>query len=171
MKASGGLHIHLCSIAATLNAMTIQYISSRSSHAHPDQKSLLIQKLRSNLISLRQFEECYVLARWIRNLFEDTLTRQWHSMSPCRSATQSPSPSQFNEEGSHDVVHGVVHDPSIGSPTDFDHVMMSADHPTAFDLDFFYMPLESEEQMMAGFLLPGNLHDSQRSAFMGDLPF
>lgn len=61
------------SVTAVFAAMTVQYIGSHSSNTYKSQ--LLYQKLRSNMLSLRQFEECYILARWVRNLFKDIIER------------------------------------------------------------------------------------------------
>jgi hypothetical protein len=61
------------SVTAIFAAMTAQYIGSHTSNTYKSQ--LLFQKLRSNILSLRQFEQCYILARWIRNLFKDMIDR------------------------------------------------------------------------------------------------
>lgn len=55
--------------------MTVQYVGAHSPNINPDRKSLLSQQLRSNLLNLRQFEKCFIVARWIRNLFEDAISR------------------------------------------------------------------------------------------------
>ena len=39
-------------------------------------RDILSQKLRPNLLALKQFETTYILARWIRNLFMDIFTKQ-----------------------------------------------------------------------------------------------
>jgi hypothetical protein len=53
--------------------MTTQYAES---HSPEVSKSLLLtQQLRINLLGLKQFEEQYILARWIRRLFTDILDR------------------------------------------------------------------------------------------------
>jgi hypothetical protein len=62
------------SVTSIFAAMIAQYVDSQCSNGYKSQLSF--QKLRSNLLSLRQFEQCYTLARWIRNLFKDIIERQ-----------------------------------------------------------------------------------------------
>lgn len=61
----------ILSVTAIFLAMMAQYRGSRSCNDYKSQ--LLSQQLKSNLLSLRQFEQCYILARWIQNLFKDIL--------------------------------------------------------------------------------------------------
>ena len=61
------------SVTAIFAAMTAQYVDSQCSNTYKSQLSF--QKLRSNLLSLRQFERCYILARWIRHIFKDIIER------------------------------------------------------------------------------------------------
>lgn len=65
--------------------MTVQYVSAHSSNINADRKSLLSQQLRSNLLNLRQFEKCFIVARWIRNLFEGAMSQ------PARTESNMPS--------------------------------------------------------------------------------
>lgn len=140
--------------------MTIQYASSCSSDA--SQRQLLLQKLRSNLISLRQFEECYVLARWIRNLFKGTMS-QWQSRSP------SASPPPEEEADGPGTEQNRFYETSIGSPPELEQAVKYVDHIPAFDMDFFYMMPEDEDQMITGFPFSGSMQDSHRNSFMDDL--
>lgn len=50
--------------------MTAQYVESHVSRVSRD---MLLRQLRPNLLALKQFEQCYILARWIRNLFIDIM--------------------------------------------------------------------------------------------------
>jgi hypothetical protein len=56
--------------------MTAQYAESYSSDTSKSQ--LLSQKLRISLLGLKQFEQCYILARWIRKLFIDIFENSNH---------------------------------------------------------------------------------------------
>lgn len=53
--------------------MTTQYAESYSFDV--SKSRLLSQELRINLLGLKQFEQCYILARWIRKLFTDILEK------------------------------------------------------------------------------------------------
>ena len=91
--------------------MTAQYVGSHTSDTYKSQ--LLYQKLRSNLLSLRQFENCYILARWIRNLFKDIIDsprkRPVPSDSPLETTrqqfTRTTSVPEISSE-SDDICHG-----------------------------------------------------------------
>ena len=61
------------SVSAIFAAMTAQCFGLQSYNTYKSQ--LAFQKLRSNILSLRQFEQCYILARWIRNLFKNIIER------------------------------------------------------------------------------------------------
>lgn len=54
----------------------------------------LLQRLRPNLLILKQFEQCHVTARWIRMLFMDLLDR--HMDSEPKATTSVPAPQQEN---------------------------------------------------------------------------
>ena len=60
------------SISAIFTAMTAHVAECGVSWSRRDQLS---QRLRPSLLALKQFEQCYVLARWIRNLFMDVINR------------------------------------------------------------------------------------------------
>lgn len=53
--------------------MTAHVAECGTSGAKRDQLS---QKLRPCLLALKQFEQCYNLARWIKNMFMDIITRR-----------------------------------------------------------------------------------------------
>ena len=60
------------SISAIFTAMTTHVSECSVSGSRRDQLS---QRLRPSLLSLKQFEQCYILARWIRNLFMDIINQ------------------------------------------------------------------------------------------------
>ena len=55
--------------------MNVQYFALRNS---PPDRDLVLAKLRSSLIVLKQFEQYYVVARWIRILWTNILDRSSH---------------------------------------------------------------------------------------------
>ncbi|OQU98289.1 Fungal specific transcription factor domain-containing protein [Cladophialophora immunda] len=65
-------HFPMIYISAVFTAMTAQVAECGVSGRNRQQLS---QKLRPTLLSLKQFEQCYVLARWIRNMFMDIINR------------------------------------------------------------------------------------------------
>jgi hypothetical protein len=152
--------------------MIVQYVGSRSSHV--DQRSLLLQKLRSNLINLRQFEDCYILARWIRNLFEDTVTQQWRSPSPSPPRSTDRDPSPFPEPSTEGSPPGTVtlnFDTSTGTSGEPERLATGVENSTVFDMDFFYMLQEGEDQTRMGFPSMDDFYDSRHSTFTGDIHF
>ncbi|OAP60418.1 hypothetical protein AYL99_05420 [Fonsecaea erecta] len=61
-------HFPMICVSAVFAAMTVQLIYSRRSNLRESQH-LLDQQLRFNLLGLKEFEETYRLAHWIRELF------------------------------------------------------------------------------------------------------
>lgn len=59
------------SVTAIFLAMMAQYSGSR--HCGNYKGQLLLQQLKSNLLSLQQFGQCFILAKWIQNMFKDIL--------------------------------------------------------------------------------------------------
>jgi hypothetical protein len=85
----------MLSVSAIFTAMTAHVAECGVSPAKHDQLS---QKLRSSLLALKHFEQCYVLARWIRNIFMDIINR------PSRRASHHAQ----KREGNHDLDKRVV---------------------------------------------------------------
>lgn len=53
--------------------MTVQYIASK--RIKNDQQQALHQRLKFNLLGLKEFEQCHVLAHWIRQLFRNIIEK------------------------------------------------------------------------------------------------
>jgi hypothetical protein len=64
------------SLSAIFVSMTSQYTQSRKATLSPERKQVLLQSVKYKLLALREFEERYVLAKWIRQLFVDVFDRE-----------------------------------------------------------------------------------------------
>ncbi|KIV93367.1 hypothetical protein, variant [Exophiala mesophila] len=94
-------HFPMMYITAIFTAMTAHVAECGISGLVRDQLS---QKLRPNLLALKQFETTFILARWIRNLFMDIINRptrqavhrtrhqQEHPPNTNRSSFEQPNP-------------------------------------------------------------------------------
>ncbi|KAH8816985.1 fungal-specific transcription factor domain-containing protein [Xylogone sp. PMI_703] len=60
-------------VSAIFISMTVQYLRLQS--ADKMQNIILKRSLRSNFLSLKQFEQCYSLASWICNLFGNVVSK------------------------------------------------------------------------------------------------
>lgn len=54
-------------------AMNVQFISYK--RMDREGRELIFARLRTSLMALKQFEECYILARWVRLLWNDVFDR------------------------------------------------------------------------------------------------
>ncbi|KAJ9632959.1 hypothetical protein H2204_007527 [Knufia peltigerae] len=61
-------HFPMICISSVFAAMIVQFVYSRRP-ALGEARSVLGQQLRFNLLGLKEFEDCYSLAHWIRELF------------------------------------------------------------------------------------------------------
>lgn len=66
------------------------------------QRDILVERLQPNLLALKQFEQCYILARWVRNLWMDIMD---HPKRP----NQDLRPGDISRNGS-------KHQPQRSSP-------------------------------------------------------
>lgn len=60
-------------VTAIFSAMNVQYFAYVRKSGQ--ERDLALVKLRPSLIALKQFEQCYILARWIRILWTDIMER------------------------------------------------------------------------------------------------
>lgn len=74
-------------------------------------RDVLSQKLRPNLLALKQFETTYILARWIRNLFMDIINK------PVRQALDQRSDQR--DRGQNTDSHGRFEQDSSMTPESF----------------------------------------------------
>jgi hypothetical protein len=103
----------------------------------------LSQKLRPNLLSLKQFEKTYVLARWIRNLFMDIINRpsrheadKVHSSSidSRLASTIENHPTQASEVAAGQNSTGIAHT----AYSDTEHSTHHARSQEGEDQSYFY---------------------------------
>lgn len=73
--------------------MTVLCIHSRNLSLDKAHRELLSQKLRFNLLGLKEFEQCHILARWIRKLFLLVRDRSGAISAPLRSPRSNFEPS------------------------------------------------------------------------------
>lgn len=87
----------LSRVTAIFAAMNVQFVSYR--HLNKQWREIILTKLRTSLIALRQFEECYILARWVRILWNDIFDRSGRKIinQQCLTPAQaSPSRSTID---------------------------------------------------------------------------
>ncbi|KAM3509860.1 hypothetical protein MY11210_006147 [Beauveria gryllotalpidicola] len=60
-------------VTALFAAMNVQFVSYRT--LNEQGREMVLAKLRTSLIALKQFEEYYILARWLRILWNDIFNR------------------------------------------------------------------------------------------------
>lgn len=75
------------SVTAVFASMTVQFVESHSTD--PQQRNLLQRDLMTNLFALRQFEDTYSLAGWVRGLFMRILLNSPHCPAPLAAQRES----------------------------------------------------------------------------------
>ncbi|EXJ89678.1 hypothetical protein A1O3_02745 [Capronia epimyces CBS 606.96] len=78
--------------------MTVQHVHCGNPALDGPERELLSQKLRFNLLGLKEFEQCHILARWIRQLFLLALDRSRTNPRPFRSSRPIPCPDPHNNQ-------------------------------------------------------------------------
>ena len=137
--------------------MNVHFVSYRS--LNKQGRELILTKLRTSLIALKQFEECYILARWVRILWNDIFDRSGRktinqqSVPPAQASPtcsyndshgQNPSTAQqsadahgtpaHSQAGELDYGHDWWLEASPYSTTDWSNLVFSGDYDTSASL-------------------------------------
>ncbi|KAM6512095.1 hypothetical protein FALCPG4_017078 [Fusarium falciforme] len=82
-------------LSAIFASMTAQYTQSRSASLTDAQRQSLQQSVKYKLLALKEFQDCHVMSKWIRQLFRDAFEQeqQQEQQSKNPTAPTSPSPS------------------------------------------------------------------------------
>lgn len=84
--------------------MTVLYMHSRNLSLDKARRELLSHQFRFNLLGLKEFEQCHMLARWIRKLFLLVRDRSGPMPAALRSPRLNSDPSTQTVPS--DMVHG-----------------------------------------------------------------
>jgi hypothetical protein len=130
-------------------------------------------KLRQGLVALKQFEHCYVLARWIRILWIDIFDRSDHktkSKQFVSSERISPSNAQVLSQ-QHQVIDTIS---DVSQVSDMNYVSDGWQETTPFSLgSWSSMFVYDDHTLNFDFPLPNNLeyHGLQFLANLGSIRF
>lgn len=73
--------------------MTAQYTQARSANLSEVQRTALMQSVKYKMLALKEFEDCHVLAKWIRHLFTNAMCKHKYCLTLNSKGTQAPAPS------------------------------------------------------------------------------
>ena len=144
--------------------MSAQYAASFSVKGYANQ--VLVQKLRTNLLGLEQFEQIYSLASWIRRLFSRVLDKPRSRRKPTLRQTDVHTQPvlETQQPGERTVSHHSKNPVQI-----FGHNSSFLDYPPALPADpsAFYMDAAANSLLHLSSSPTANYSQSEVSTFDG----